>query len=227
MGVRRRRLDRSGRGALPSPGRPSVARREDHRRFWTAIAAGRSSEEAAVGVGVAPVLGPRWFRQAGGMPPSHLSPSSRPLSGRYLLFADREEIALGRAQGHGVREIARRLGRAPSTISRELRRHALRRPGVSSHNRAVARRSFRPASEAGEAHAPRSPPAVCAGAAGRPRRGAERDGGSRARRDVEGSPPRAPAGPALGDGLEPGTDRSALAGRLSRRRDDAHQPRGD
>ena len=226
MGVRRWRSDRSGRGALPSPGRPSVARREDHRRFWTAIAAGRSSEEAAVGVGVAPVLGPRWFRQAAGMPPSHLSPSSglcrdvtcRSRTGRRLRSG---------AQWHGVREIARRLGRAPSTISRELRRHALRRPGVSSHNRAVARRSFRPASEAGEAHAPRSPPAVCAGAAGRPRRGAERDGGSRARRDVEGSPPRAPAGPALGDGLEPGTDRSALAGRLSRRRDDAHQPRGD
>ena len=104
MGVRRRRSDRSGRGALPSPGRPSVARREDHRRFWTAIAAGRSSEEAAVGVGVAPVLGPRWFRQAGGMPPSHLSPSSRPLSGRYLSFADREEIALGRAGARRARD---------------------------------------------------------------------------------------------------------------------------
>ena len=63
------------------------------------------------------------------MPPSHLSPFSRPLSGRYLSFADREEIALGRAQGHGVREIARRLGRAPSTISRELRRNAATRSG--------------------------------------------------------------------------------------------------
>ena len=125
----RRRSHRSGREALCSPGRPSVARREDRRRFWAAIAAGRTSEEAAVGVGVAPALGPRWFRQTGGMPPSHLASSSGPLSGRYLSFADREEIAVGRAQGRGVLEIARRLGRGPSTISRELRRNAATRSG--------------------------------------------------------------------------------------------------
>jgi len=63
------------------------------------------------------------------MPPSHLSRSSKPLCGRYLSFAEREEIARLRAQGHGVREMARRLGRAPSTISRELRRHAATRRG--------------------------------------------------------------------------------------------------
>jgi IS30 family transposase len=49
--------------------------------------------------------------------------------GRYLAFTDREQIALWRAQGHGVREIARRLARAPSTISRELRRNAATRAG--------------------------------------------------------------------------------------------------
>ena len=38
-------------------------------------------------------------------------------------------IALWRAQGHGVREIARRLARAPSTISREVRRNAATRSG--------------------------------------------------------------------------------------------------
>lgn len=38
-----------------------------------------------------------------------------------------EEIARLCAGGHGVREIARRLGRAPSTISRELRRNAATR----------------------------------------------------------------------------------------------------
>jgi IS30 family transposase len=63
------------------------------------------------------------------MPPSTLARSSKPPSGRCLSFADREEIALWRAQGHGVREIARRLGRAPSTISRELRRNAATRSG--------------------------------------------------------------------------------------------------
>jgi hypothetical protein len=69
-------------------------------------------------VGISQPVGGRWFRDAGGMPPSHLSRSSKPLSRRYLSFADREEIALLRAQGLGVREVARRLGRAASTISR-------------------------------------------------------------------------------------------------------------
>ena len=54
------------------------------------------------------------------MPPLMLAP----VSGRYLSFAEREEIAILHAQQLGVREIARRTGRAPSTISRELRRNA-------------------------------------------------------------------------------------------------------
>ncbi|CAA9576595.1 MAG: Mobile element protein [uncultured Thermomicrobiales bacterium] len=93
------------------------------------IAAGRSSWDAAIGVGVSEAVGSRWFREAGGMPPSALGRSSKPPSGRRLSFAEREEIALWRAQGHGVREVARRLGRAPSTISRELRRNAATRSG--------------------------------------------------------------------------------------------------
>jgi transposase, IS30 family len=125
----RRRSDRALRGKLRSPGRPPVARTEHRRRFWAFIAAGLSSEDAAMEVGVSQPVGTRWFREAGGMAPSHLSRSSKPLSGRYLTFAEREEIALWRAQGLGVREVARRLGRAPSTISRELRRNAATRGG--------------------------------------------------------------------------------------------------
>lgn len=53
------------------------------------------------------------------MPPAAFRPSSKPLSGRYPSLAEREEIALLLIQGHGVREIARWLGRAASTISRE------------------------------------------------------------------------------------------------------------
>ncbi len=79
--------------------------------------------------GVSQPVGTRCFREAGGMAPSHLSRSSKPLSGRYPTFAEREEIALRRAQGLVVREVARRLGRAPSTISRELRRNAATRGG--------------------------------------------------------------------------------------------------
>src|SRR3712207_2025599 len=123
----RRRSDRASRAKSPSPGRPGVARREDRRRFWALIAAGQSSWDAAIGVGVSEAVGSRWFREAGGMPPSTLGRSPKPPSGRHLSFAEREEIALCRARGGGVRETARRLGRAASTISRELRRNAATR----------------------------------------------------------------------------------------------------
>jgi IS30 family transposase len=56
-------------------------------------------------------------------------PSAKPRSGRYLSFAEREEIALLRAQGCTMQEVARRIGRAASTISRELRRNAATRSG--------------------------------------------------------------------------------------------------
>ena len=125
----RRRSERALRGKLRSPGRPPVARQEHRRRFWALVAAGVPSEDAAMEVGVSQPVGFRWFREAGGMPPSHLAPSLKPSSGRYLSFAEREEIALLRVQGHGVREVARRLRRAASTISRELRRNAATRGG--------------------------------------------------------------------------------------------------
>jgi IS30 family transposase len=51
-----------------------------------------------------------------------LMPSLVEPSGGRLSFGEREEIACSRAAGKGVREIARQLGRVPSTISRELRR---------------------------------------------------------------------------------------------------------
>ena len=63
------------------------------------------------------------------MPPAMFGPSAKPQSGRYLSFAEREEIALLRAQGCTVEEVARRIGRASSTISRELRRNAATRSG--------------------------------------------------------------------------------------------------
>jgi IS30 family transposase len=110
---------------MRSPGRPAVARREDRQRFWAAIADGLSSEQAAVAAGVSPAVGVRWFREGGGMP----SVSRAPLSGRYLSFGEREEIAILKAKGCGVRAIARQVGRSPSTISRELRRNAATRGG--------------------------------------------------------------------------------------------------
>ncbi len=136
---------RAMRGQMRSPGRPSTARREDRIRFWETIARGASSEDAATEAGVSPAVGSRWFRQAGGMRPISLAP----VSGRYLSFAEREEIAILHAQHVGVREIARRLGRSPSTISRELRRNAATRSRAVTYRATTAqwhaeRRASRP-----------------------------------------------------------------------------------
>ena len=112
----------TGRGAMRSPGAPSH-RNEMERRFWMEVATGVTSEEAAETIGVSPAVGTRWFRHRGGMPLSMATPGS----GRYLSFAEREEIGLLRAQDVSVREIARRTGRSPSTVSRELTRNAATR----------------------------------------------------------------------------------------------------
>ncbi|MGH7189776.1 MAG: IS30 family transposase [Acetobacteraceae bacterium] len=146
MGVgKRQQAIRAMRGQMWSPGRPSVARREDRQRFWQAIAAGRSTEDAAGLAGVSLPVGSRWFRDGGGMPPISLAP----LSGRYLSFEEREEIAILHAQQAGVREIARRLGRSASTISRELRRNASTRSHSLAYRATTAqwhaeRRASRP-----------------------------------------------------------------------------------
>jgi IS30 family transposase len=72
-----------------------------------------------------------------------------PVSGRYLSFAEREEVAILNAQSLGVREIARRIGRSPSTISRELRRNASTRSNELAYRATTAqwhaeRRASRP-----------------------------------------------------------------------------------
>jgi len=71
------------------------------------------------------------------MPPTQLT-SAAPLTGRYLSFVDREEIAVQTAKGASVRAIARALGRAPSTISRELRRNAATRSGNFDYRASAA-----------------------------------------------------------------------------------------
>jgi IS30 family transposase len=72
------------------------------------------------------------------MPPAMFGRSAKPLSGRYLSFAEREEIALLRAQGDTIQEVARHLGRAASTISRELRRNAATRGGGLAYRATTA-----------------------------------------------------------------------------------------
>lgn len=58
-------------------------------------------------------------------------PPPRARSDRVLTLADREEISRGLACGQSLRQIARSLARAPSTISREVERH-----GGRAHYRA-------------------------------------------------------------------------------------------
>lgn len=96
------------------------ARRDARQRFWLAIREGAWSQEAAVAAGMGGRTGEDWFRQAGGVAPSHLYVQT---SGRYLTLVEREEIFAGVERGESIRQMAKRLQRAPSTVQRELRRN--------------------------------------------------------------------------------------------------------
>lgn len=89
-------------------------------RFWVLRLGGWSVAAAAAGVGVSCSQGYRWVEQAGGVKPRRVRSQG---SGRYLSLAERVEIALLRADGMSMREVAARLGRSASTVSRELARN--------------------------------------------------------------------------------------------------------
>ncbi|MEV4274452.1 IS30 family transposase [Actinoplanes xinjiangensis] len=99
---------------------PITHSRQKRREFWDAIRSGLLPQPAAVAVGVAPNTGQSWFRQAGGV----INNGQRQVGGRYLSFAEREEIACGLAARDSIRAIAARLGRAPSSVSREIARNS-------------------------------------------------------------------------------------------------------
>jgi DNA-binding NarL/FixJ family response regulator len=87
--------------------------------FWAAMARGEFVTAAAAEAGTYREKGSRWLAAEGGIRPRR----GRDLKGRCLTFSEREEIAVARAGGESMRSIARRLGRSPSTISRELSRN--------------------------------------------------------------------------------------------------------
>jgi IS30 family transposase len=127
-------------------------------------------------------------------------------SARYLCFAEREEIALLRAEGCCVREIARWMGRSPSTISRELRRNAATRGGRLDYRASVAQwhaeqRAKRP-KPAKMAVNERLREYVQERLAGEVQRPGGRAGRGAAGR-LDGPSSRAAQGPALGTGVEP------------------------
>jgi transposase, IS30 family len=99
-------------------GRPP-APRDARVRFWEGVRAGLGVGEAAAAAGLGWRTG-LWFAEAGGVKAN----APGPVSGRYLSLAEREEIALGLAARKPVRQIARGLGRAVSTVSREVARNS-------------------------------------------------------------------------------------------------------
>jgi hypothetical protein len=130
---RQQQADRALRPAVRSPGRPMPVRHVE-REFWRLIKQGKRTEDAALEVGVSTPVPARWFRHAGGMSPLSLAEPTD----RYLSFCEREELALLRARGLGVRAIGRELQRDPGTISRELRRNAATRSGRTEYRATVA-----------------------------------------------------------------------------------------
>jgi len=108
--------------------------------FWAALQRGEFIADAAAQVGTYRKQGTRWVAACGGVRPRR----GRSLKDRCLSFDEREEIALAHARGEKQCEIARRLGRSPSTISRELRRNADRDGAyrtTTAHARAFERAS--------------------------------------------------------------------------------------
>ncbi len=92
---------------------------EVYQVFWAGMARGEFITDAAAEAGTYRRKGAGWLIAAGGVRPRR----GRNLKGRCLTFDQREEIALGRARGESIRQIAKQLGRSPSTVSRELRRN--------------------------------------------------------------------------------------------------------
>ena len=74
-----------------------------------------------------------------------IRPAKRRRSRVALTLAEREEISRGMFAGHSIRAIAAQLGRAPSTISREIRRNGgQRRYRANEADQAAWDRSRRP-----------------------------------------------------------------------------------
>ena len=211
---KRRRSDRALRPPMCSPGRPTVGRREHRQRFWEEVARGLSSEKSAVAAGVSPAVGARWFRQCGGMPPFSL----RPLSGRYLSFVEREEIA---SSCWRLRRARDRPAVGPLTVD-DLARTAAERsntkwkPRVSSHSRPMACRSTSETSESCQTRCKQRTEAVCAGSPWRPDRGSRRGGRAGPKCTLGRASPWSPTRPAVGGLVESRADRQQATGRLPR-----------
>jgi transposase, IS30 family len=95
-------------------------RRDVQREFWVLYRSGLSLEEASERVGYEKTRGVRWLAKAGGVEPGFVKTEP---SGRFLTSAEREKILIGVSKEWSIRKIAAEIGRAPSTVLRELRRN--------------------------------------------------------------------------------------------------------
>lgn len=96
--------------------------RDVEDEYWQLMRQGVSNTDACRLLGMSRRSGTLIRQRAGSRipPASPIEPAS---SGRYLALRERLEIADLRRLGLSIRQISVRLGRHPSTISRELRRH--------------------------------------------------------------------------------------------------------
>ena len=99
-------------------GRPDYGKRlsdAERLEIRTRIAAGATHWETAEAVGCSTKAVQRLLKRTGGLPPRTVARSSLRLS-----LCEREEISRGLKAGDSYRALARRLDRAPSTVSREV-----------------------------------------------------------------------------------------------------------
>jgi IS30 family transposase len=113
---------------------------EDHREIQRWVTEGETFAMAAAAVGCSTKSIQRFMARTGG-----LLPKARERSPLRLSPGDREELSRGLLAGESFREIAERLGRSPSTISREVSANGCR----SSYRawraeQSAARRARRP-----------------------------------------------------------------------------------
>ena len=124
--------------------------RSDQRAFWLLVREGLTFREAAVRLGLGAITGSKWAHQTGGVRPAFVTTTP---SGRYLSIEERAQILVGIRLDLSIREIARGLGRSPSTVLREIRRNTRQRYR-SRRLRRLAQRQV-----SGRVHAPDRGPA--------------------------------------------------------------------
>ena len=119
-----------------STGRRRRLTSAERQAVWRAWRAGTSLAAISAALAVSPSGVYGEITAHGGIPPA-----PRQRAARALHLVERQLLAqwrVGQAEGVGIREAARRLGRAPSTISREIQRNGLRTATTRHYEAATA-----------------------------------------------------------------------------------------